>query len=81
VVTEGDDLRFHPETIRIKVGGQVRWTNASSTPHNVTFDTFPPSNTLNPGEDYELRFTVAGTFHYVCTFHAPGMVGTVVVGR
>jgi plastocyanin len=36
---------------------------------------------MQAGDDYQLRFRVVGTFHYVCTFHAPGMAGTVVVTR
>jgi plastocyanin len=80
-VTQGDDLRFQPPMVTVSLGRQVRWTNTGSTPHNVTFDTFRPSSTMNSGDDYQLRFEIAGTFHYVCTFHAPGMAGTVVVTR
>jgi plastocyanin len=37
------------------------------------------SGTLPPGNSYTLTFTKAGTFPYVCLFHPPHMVGTVVV--
>ncbi len=82
IVEEGDDLTFRPSSVTIAIGGQVRWTNGGSTPHNVTFnEAVRPSDTMNAGSDFQVRFKVAGTFHYFCTFHAPGMAGTVVVTR
>jgi plastocyanin len=40
---------------------------------------FVNSGILPPGQSYTLTFSKAGTFPYVCLFHPPGMIGTVVV--
>lgn len=79
VVAETDSLKFSPPTVTVKVGDVVEWRNTGTTPHNVTFDAGPHSGTMNGGDTYEARFTAPGTFHYHCTFHAPGMAGVVVV--
>jgi plastocyanin len=80
--TRGVDIRdfaFSPRTIEIRVGDTVRWTNRDSFAHTATaqngsFDT----GLLAEGESGSIRFTVAGTYRYLCTPH-PDMTGTVVV--
>jgi plastocyanin len=37
------------------------------------------SGLLAPGKHYTYRFTVPGTYRYVCAPHQPEMVGTIVV--
>jgi plastocyanin len=81
-VTANSSLQFAPGTITVATGQVIQWTVAQdSVPHNVTFDsagtlTSPP--TLGPGETWEVKFTVAGTYAYRCTIHA-GMNGQVTV--
>jgi plastocyanin len=77
---EQDDLHFHPSSSTVKVGEVVEWDNTGSVAHNVTFDQYPDitSDTMNGGDKYQVKFTVAGTYQYHCTFH-PGMDGTVTV--
>jgi plastocyanin len=79
-VQETSALKFDPASIRVSVGGVVEWVNASSVPHNVTFDSNPEltSQTMSAGDKYELKFNRAGQYPYHCTFH-PGMDGTVTV--
>jgi plastocyanin len=79
-VQETSALKFDPASITVGVGGVVQWTNTSSVPHNVTFDSNPEltSQTMNGGDKYELKFNRAGQYQYHCTFH-PGMDGTVTV--
>lgn len=77
-VKQTDTLKFEPASVTAKVGDVVQWTNGSSVVHNVTFDNGPASPTMNSGDTFELKFTKAGSYHYVCTFH-PGMEGTVTV--
>jgi plastocyanin len=73
------DFAFSPRTVEIRVGDSVTWTNRDSVAHTATarngsFDT----GLLEDGESAAIRFTVAGTYRYVCTPH-PDMTGTVVV--
>jgi plastocyanin len=78
-VKESDDLKFSPTTTTIQGGEVVEWDNSGTTPHNVTFDSGPASPTMNGGERFQAKFSQPGNYHYVCTFHAPGMSGTITV--
>jgi plastocyanin len=80
-VKETDDLKFVPASVNVKVGGIVGFSNGGTTPHNVTFtDAGIASRTMNSGDSFLVKFTSPGTYKYVCTFHAPGMAGTITVG-
>lgn len=73
------DFAFSPRTITINVGDRVRWTNTDAVVHTATatsgaFDT----GDLGEGESASVRFTIAGTYRYVCTPH-PTMTGTIRV--
>jgi plastocyanin len=78
-VKETDDLKFEPASVNVKVGDIVEWDNGGTTPHNVTFDAGAASQTMNGGDKFLAKFTKAGTYKYLCTFHAPGMAGTITV--
>jgi plastocyanin len=75
-------LQFAPGTITVPTGQVIQWTVApDSVPHNVTFDVDSALNsapTLGPGETWEAKFTVPGTYAYHCTIHS-GMDGQVTV--
>ena len=76
-------VKFSPETIAIKVGDVVEWSNKDLTPHTATSPPAPgppelDSGPINAGASWQHRFTKPGTFAYFCTFH-PEMKGTVVV--
>lgn len=73
------DLAFAPRSVEIQVGDTVTWRNRDSLTHTATarngaFDT----GLLSEGRSATVRFTVAGTYRYLCTPH-PNMTGTVVV--
>jgi plastocyanin len=73
------DFAFGPRTVTITAGDRVTWTNRDSVEHTATarngsFDT----GLLGQGESRSMRFSVAGTYRYVCTPH-PTMTGTIVV--
>lgn len=73
------DFQFSPDTISVKVGSTVDWTNTSTdTPHTVTSDTGAFNHTLNPGDSFRFTFTKAGTFHYHCSIH-PSMTAIITV--
>jgi plastocyanin len=78
-VKQTDDLKFEPATVSVKAGDVVGFTNSGTTPHNVTFDAGVASQTMNGGDTFLVKFTTPGTYKYVCTFHAPGMAGTITV--
>lgn len=79
-VQQTNQLSFDPASVSLSVNGVVEWSNTSGVPHNVTFDADPEltSQTMGPGDKYEVKFTRAGQYAYHCTFH-PGMNGTVTV--
>ena len=78
-------FRFTPQTMTIKEGTTVTWTNTDTIEHTVTsgvngvpdgkFDQL-----LQPGETFSFTFNTAGDFPYFCRFHfAMGMTGSVTV--
>jgi plastocyanin len=73
-------VKFSPETIEIKAGQTVEWTNDDLTPHTVTSQGAGDLNSgsIDAGASWRHTFTKAGRFQYYCTFH-PEMKGTVVV--
>lgn len=86
--------QFVPKQVTIAPNDTVVWTFESgpNPGHTVTFDdgtdlnrNCPPTLLLNdcqdtPGEIVQRRFTVPGTYSYVCKIHRQsGMTGVVVV--
>ncbi|MEA2636134.1 MAG: cytochrome c oxidase subunit [Chloroflexota bacterium] len=81
-VAETDALIFQPASGTAKVGDVIEWTNTGTAVHNVVFDNqaVPSSDSMNEGDTFEIKFTKAGTYSYVCKFHeASGMRGTITV--
>jgi amicyanin len=74
------NYKFDPETVTIKAGTTVTWTNKDEIPHTVasTDKTFKDSAGLDTGDSYSYTFTKPGTYSYYCTLH-PFMKGTIVV--
>ena len=85
------NFTFAPQTLTVKAGTKVTWTNNDSTPHTVT-STDGPSTSASPtgqfdsgqmssGDSFSFTFTKAGTYYYECTIHASmaSMHATVVV--
>jgi len=89
-------LRFSPQTVTIKAGQVVLWRNQSLFGHTVTFDRTEADNPsdvvvpagaeafssgdIGPGETFAHKFTVAGTYRYVCLKHqGESMTGTIIV--
>ena len=89
-------MSFTPATITIHAGQSVEWRNTSIITHTVTVnpaaaatagDSALPagaiafsSGDMPAGKIFVYKFTVPGTYKYICTHHeTDGMVGTVVV--
>jgi plastocyanin len=74
------NFSFSPDTLTIKVGTTVTWTNQDSVEHTVTSDTgLFDSGNLSQGKTFNYTFTEAGTYPYHCTPHHSKMAGTVIV--
>ena len=75
------NFAFSPDSITVKKGTTVTWTNKDSTQHDVTENDGkdgPKSKLLAQGESYSFTFNTAGSFAYICSIH-PNMTGTVTV--
>lgn len=76
------DYKFGPDTIKVKVGTKVTWTNTDAVKHNISPDSptgdFKAGDLFGKDASYSFTFSKAGTFKYHCDPH-PYMHGTVVV--
>jgi plastocyanin len=73
------DTYFTPNTITIRPGMTVKWTNYGNHKHTVTSDDGQwDSGDMNPNTVYSWTFPVAGIYHFHCKHHQ-GMIGTIVV--
>jgi plastocyanin len=69
------DMQFSPETITVRAGTALTWTNDESVPHTATAgDESWDSDLLKEGESYTLTFDTPGTYCYYCVLH-PGHNG------
>jgi plastocyanin len=76
------NIAIDPDTVRVKVGSTVRWTNYDSVEHNVTSKSGPISFTspnFSEGHTVEFKMTKPGVIHYLCTIHPATMNGTIEV--
>jgi len=80
-----DGRRFSPGRVRVRVGDDVLWRNATSFTHTVTDDgskarlreswELPAgvqgfdSGGISPGGTWRYRFTTPGTYRYFCQPH------------
>ena len=77
-ITIGDmETGFVPNTITVKRGTAVTWTNRDITAHTVTGNGWH-SEILQPGQSYTRTFATTGAFDYACSIH-PSMQGTINV--
>jgi plastocyanin len=73
------NMAFIPDTLRVKAGTTVTWSNMDGMTHTVTssanlFD----SGSLAAGHAFYYTFASAGTFNYVCVLHS-GMKAVIIV--
>jgi plastocyanin len=73
------NFSFEPMALTVAVGTTVTWKFDDSAQHTVSADdksfVSPP---MRSGQTYTHRFTVAGTYKYICSIHQY-MTGTIVV--
>ncbi len=75
-----DNFTFTPQTLRVKAGTTVTWTNKDDIPHGIASanNAFARSKALDTDDNYSFTFTTPGTYQYFCYVH-PHMTGTIVV--
>ncbi|HSZ04803.1 MAG TPA: plastocyanin/azurin family copper-binding protein [Solirubrobacteraceae bacterium] len=76
------NIAIDPDTVRVKVGSTIRWTNYDSTPHNVTSEGGPQrfaSKDFGEGGTFEITVEKPGVIHYECTLQPTTMNGTIEV--
>jgi len=74
-----DNFAFTPQTLTIKKGTGVAWTNHDDIPHTVDHDDHIfASSVLDTNQKFQYAFKDPGKFSYYCRLH-PKMTGTVIV--
>jgi plastocyanin len=78
------NITIQPDTVKVKVGSTVTWTNYDSIEHNVTSEGGPQkfaSGNIGEGTHFAIKATTPGVIHYECTIHPTSMNGTIEVVR
>ncbi len=76
------NIAIDPDTVRVKAGSTIKWTNYDPVEHNVTSKGGPisfASKDFSEGHAVEFKMTKPGVIHYVCTIHPTTMNGTIEV--
>jgi plastocyanin len=77
------NIAIDPDTVKVKVGSTIKWTNHDSVEHNVTSQGAGPqkfaSKDFGESGTYEIKATKPGVIHYLCTIHPASMNGTIEV--
>jgi plastocyanin len=74
-----DNFTFAPQSITVKAGTTVTWSNDDDIPHTVAAKTkLFKSKALDTGDKFSFTFTTPGAFEYFCSLH-PHMTATIVV--
>jgi plastocyanin len=76
------NIAISPDTLRVKVGSTIRWTNYDSVEHNVTSEGGPQSfrsQNFGEGETFKITAVKPGLLHYECTIHPASMNGTIEI--
>jgi plastocyanin len=76
------NIAIAPDTVRVKVGSTIKWTNYDSTQANVTSEGGPykfASKNFGEGGTFELKVQTPGVIHYECTLYPVTMNGTIEV--
>ncbi|MGZ3872894.1 MAG: plastocyanin/azurin family copper-binding protein [Mucilaginibacter sp.] len=76
------NFAFVPDTVRIKTGNSVSWTNMDTAPHTATdlngvFD----SGSLTTNQAFNFTFAAAGTYTYHCLIHSMMKNAVVIVSN
>jgi plastocyanin len=76
------NIAIAPDTVRVKVGSTIRWTNYDSVQANVVSESGPQhfaSSNFGEGGTFEIKASKPGVIHYECTLYPVTMNGTIEV--
>jgi plastocyanin len=76
------NIAIAPDTVRVKLGSTIRWTNFDQVVHNVTSEGGPErfaSKDFGEGTTFKIKANRPGVIHYECTLHPASMNGTIEV--
>ena len=74
-----DNFTFAPNTIRVRAGTRITWTNRDDIPHTVVEEgKIFKSKVLDTDEMYTYTPTTPGTYRYYCSIH-PKMTAKLIV--
>lgn len=76
------NVAIAPDTLKVKVGSTIKWTNFDAITHNVTSKDGPQkfaSKDFGQNGTYEIKALKPGVIHYLCTIHPASMNGTIEV--
>jgi plastocyanin len=76
------EISIEPDTLKVKVGSTIEWTNKDPVEHNVTSASGPTrfaSKNFGEGGTFKVTVTKPGVIHYRCTLHPATMNGTIQV--
>lgn len=76
------NIAIEPDTVKVKVGSTIKWTNYDPVAHNVVSEGGPihfASHTFGEGGTFEVKATKPGVIHYECTLEPTTMNGTIEV--
>ncbi|HEV2975066.1 MAG TPA: plastocyanin/azurin family copper-binding protein [Solirubrobacteraceae bacterium] len=76
------NIAIAPDTVRVKVGSTIEWTNYDNVEHNVTSEGGPQrfaSNNFGERGTFQVKTLKPGVIHYECTIHPASMNGTIEV--
>jgi plastocyanin len=74
------NFAFVPDTVTIKAGSSVTWTNKDTAPHTATsLNSVFDSGTLSTNSTFNFVFPTAGTYSYHCLVHSMMKTAVVIV--
>jgi plastocyanin len=76
------NIAIAPDTLKVKVGSTIKWTNFDNVAHNVTSEGGPQqfaSKDFSEKGTFEIKALKPGVIHYECTIHPASMNGTIEV--
>ena len=73
-----DGLKYEPETLTVRRGDTIVWTNNDPFPHTVTAPGKFDSHDIAANGSWKYVARTAGEYAYICTLH-PNMKGTLRV--
>jgi plastocyanin len=76
------EISIEPDTLKVKAGSTVEWTNQDPVEHNVTSASGPTkfaSKNFGEGGKFTVTLSKPGVYHYRCTLHPATMNGTIEV--